>query len=85
MNIKNVIIGMIIIFFGIMMVVKKDWLMENIGRISFFEEKIGGGTSRLGYQLIGIAVIIVGALVIADLWGSALMGTFGSLFGSFKY
>lgn len=84
MNIKNIIIGIIIVIAGVIMVIKKEWFLNNIGRINFFEEKIGTGSSRLGYQLIGIIAILIGALVISNLWGDLLMGTFGSLFSGLK-
>jgi len=51
-------------FVGTMMVIKTEWLLENFGRMSWFEEKLGTeGGSRLGYKLIGLFVIFFGLLM----------------------
>ena len=53
---------------GILMVIKTEWLLENFGRIDFFEEKLGtSGGSRLGYKLIAIAAIFIGLMMATGL------------------
>ncbi|MFZ4648298.1 MAG: hypothetical protein ACOYMB_01530 [Patescibacteria group bacterium] len=60
----KIILGILIAFGGTMMVLKTEWLMENFGRMSWFEEKLGTeGGSRLGYKLIGLAAIFFGILM----------------------
>jgi len=61
----HIIIGIIIIVAGCFMVLKTEWLVNNFGRISWFEEKLGSeGGTRLGYKLIGILAIIIGIIIL---------------------
>ena len=60
MNIKNVIIGLIIVIGGIIMVAKKEWFVNNVGRLNFFEEKMGPGYSGFGYQVIACLLYFLG-------------------------
>ena len=48
-----------------MMVIKTEWLVQNFGRIAWFEEKLGTeGGSRLGYKLVGLLFIFIGIIVL---------------------
>jgi len=81
MDLKSIIIGTLMIIAGIIFVWKTEWFISNFGRISFFEEKMGYGSSRFGYKLIGLIFIVLGSLVVSGLWESAFMGLFGRFFG----
>jgi len=72
-------LGIIIVGIGFMIVWKSDWLMNNFGRISWAEAKLGteGGT-RLLYKLIGIAIIIGSFLYMSG----ALQGIMRAIFGT---
>jgi hypothetical protein len=60
--------GIIAMGMGATIVMKTEWLVYNIGRMDFFESKLGTmGGSRLGYKLIGMAVVFVGILMITNL------------------
>ncbi len=60
----NVILGIVITVAGALMVIKTEWLINNFGRMAWFEEKLGSeGGTRLGYKLIGIVAIIIGIIV----------------------
>lgn len=61
------IAGIIGIAAGIWMVLKTEALLENFGRIEFFEDKFGPGGSRLGYKLIGIGVVFFSTLAMTGL------------------
>lgn len=69
---------------GALMVIKSEALFNFAGRINFFEEKMGVGSSRLGYKLIGIIVILLGTLVLTGLWSKLFMGVFGRFFTGFS-
>ena len=61
----NFIIGFIMIVVGSLMITKVNSFLNFFGRIEFFEAKLGtSGGSRLGYQLIGIALIFFGILIV---------------------
>lgn len=60
----HVILGIIITAAGVGMVMKTEWLVNNFGRIAWFEDKLGSeGGTRLGYKLIGILVLFIGIVV----------------------
>lgn len=60
----QIILGAIMIAAGAGAVIKTEWLMNNFGRIAWFEEKFGSdGGSRLGYKLIGVVVLTIGIIV----------------------
>jgi len=45
------------------LVIKTEWFLNNFGRIGWFEEKLGAeGGSRLGYKLVGTALILIGVI-----------------------
>ena len=70
----QIILGIIIMTGGIGMVLKTEWLLENFGRIAWFEAKLSTeGGSRLGYKLIGLGAIIIGIIVMTGS-GSDFMG-----------
>ncbi|MFH1233475.1 MAG: hypothetical protein V1649_02370 [Patescibacteria group bacterium] len=69
----NILIGFIIIAVGVLMIFKSEWLLNNFGRIGFFEKHLGTeGGSRLGYKLIGIMAIFIGILIMTDMIGGFL-------------
>lgn len=60
----KIILGIILIAIGTMMVIKTEWLLDNFGRIAWFEKKLGTeGGSRLGYKIIALIVIFAGILL----------------------
>jgi hypothetical protein len=60
----QIILGAIMIAAGAGAVIKTEWIINNFGRMAWFEEKLGSdGGSRLGYKLIGIVVLIIGVIV----------------------
>jgi len=63
-------IGLILIALGVMMVIKTEWLLNNFGRIAWFEEHLGvEGGSRLGYKIVGLLLIFFGLLAMTGLSG----------------
>ena len=79
----NVIIGLILVIIGALVVIKSDALYNSFGVITFFEEKMGVGSSRFGYKLIGLIVLIIGTLVLTGLWTKIFVGVFGRFFTGF--
>lgn len=79
----NIIIGLIMIVFGSFIVIKSEWLYNTFGIISFFEEKMGVGSSRLGYKIIGLIIILLGTFVLTGLWSNIFVGVFGRFFVGF--
>ncbi len=60
--------GIIAMSMGAVIIMKTEWLLHNIGRLSFFETKLStAGGSRLGYKLIGLFLIFIGILMVSNL------------------
>ncbi|MGE5425592.1 MAG: hypothetical protein ACM3PZ_00745 [Bacillota bacterium] len=58
--------GLLVTAIGAALMIKTEWFLENFGRISWFEDKLGSdGGSRLGYKLIGVVVIFIGIIVLS--------------------
>jgi len=75
------LIGLAMIAFGAILIVKTTWFIENFGTSAWAEEKMGtSGGTRLMYKLIGLAFIFFGMLVITNMIGGFLMATIGKLF-----
>ena len=61
--------GLLIFAMGTFMVIKTEWMLNGFGRIAWFEEKLGyEGGSRLGYKIVGMLGIFLGALMIFGLF-----------------
>jgi hypothetical protein len=66
----NFIFGIIIIFAGLPIVLKSEAMLNNFGRIAFFEHYLGlEGGSRLGYKLLGMLIIFIGVLFMTGMIG----------------
>lgn len=69
----NILAGFIILAVGALIVVKSEAMLNAFGRIEFFERQLGTeGGSRLGYKLIGLLAIFIGALIMTDMIGGFL-------------
>lgn len=76
----HLIIGLIIIAFGVWMVAKSDSFLSNFGSIEFFDRHLGtSGGSRLGYKLMGMLVIFIGILVFTNMIGGFMGWVLGPL------
>jgi hypothetical protein len=73
------IFGFLLFISGPFLVIKTDWFLENVGRIDWAEQHLGGGT-RFFFKLLGIIFIFFGLLMMFNLFGSLVMWIFGPLF-----
>jgi len=66
----SILFGLVLVVVGTLIVMKTEWLMQNFGRVNWFERNLGAeGVSRLGYKLLGLLAIFVGLLFITGLMG----------------
>lgn len=63
----QVVVGLIMIALGFSMVYYANWTYNNLGAVAFFEKYLGAGGTRLGYKLIGMLILFLGALSTFDL------------------
>ncbi|MFH0873855.1 MAG: hypothetical protein V1846_03405 [Candidatus Komeilibacteria bacterium] len=76
----RILISAIMLVAGYIMVWKSDWFLRNVGGIESAEKYLSTeGGSRLMYKLIGILIIVIGALYLTGLLepiGASLIRTF---------
>lgn len=74
-------VGALAIVVGAAMIIKTEWLIQNFGTSAWAEEHLGyNGGSRLLYKLIGLAIIIIGFMLVTNLFEAFLLGTIGRIF-----
>ncbi len=62
------LVGLVMLVVGALITVKANKVLEILGPSEFFETKLGSsGGSRLGYQLLGIALAFLGILAMTGL------------------
>lgn len=73
--------GILIILFGIALIIKTPWFLENFGHSAWAEEKFrtSGGT-RTMFKLLGIVLIFFGFLLVTNMIGGFLNATVVKLF-----
>jgi hypothetical protein len=67
----NILLGLGVLAIGSFMVIKTEWIIQNFGRVDWFDKNLGtDGGSRLGYKLIGMIIIFGGILTITGNFGN---------------
>ncbi|MFH1631903.1 MAG: hypothetical protein ABIA47_02665 [bacterium] len=77
--IGRIIIGLLVAALGVLMVFKTPWFLSMIGRVAFAEKFFGGGGTRFFLKLLGIAIAVIGLLVVTDLWDNFILWVLGPL------
>lgn len=75
----RILIGLVVVVCGLFLTFKSEAILDFLGPIDLAEEKLGAGGTRLFYKLFGAFVVIVGFLVMTNLWNAFLGATLGSL------
>lgn len=74
-------VGILIVGMGLLLVLKTEWFIQNLGTNAWAEDKFGtSGGTRTMYKLIGIIFIFIGFLVLTNMYQGFLMGTVGRIF-----
>jgi hypothetical protein len=62
------LLGMAMVALGFVFVSKTEFMINNFGRIGFFEVYLStAGGSRIGYKFVGIVLIFFGTLIFTGL------------------
>lgn len=81
----RIIVGLFIMAFGALITIKSEWLYKNLGSIGFAERYFAtSGGTRFFYKLLGIAIAVIGILVVTNIIKVVLMAIFSKLFGGFN-
>lgn len=76
------LLGILGIGFGILVTLKSEWFLHNVGRIASVEKYLGTfGGSRLFYQILGVLIVAISTLYMVGALGSILEAIVGGLFG----
>lgn len=78
---SRILLGLFIAAVGFLMTWQTDFFMGFGGSIDWAERNLGAGGTRLFYKLLGIAIILVGFLVITNLFNEFVTSLVGSIFG----
>jgi hypothetical protein len=72
-----VFLGIIFVIIGSFLVIKTAWFRNFFGPIPWFDKHLGyeGGTT-FGYKIIGIICIILGFLLIFDMFEGIILSIF---------
>ncbi len=83
--VTRIIIGGIMVIIGFLLVWKTAWLVNNFGRIPWFEQHMGTiGGSWAAYKMFGIIAITTGLLVMTNLHQQVASSILTPLFGRGK-
>ncbi len=79
----RIITGIIIVVIGYFLTRRANWLLDNFGRIAWFEQHLGteGGT-RLFYKLLGITTIVIGFMYATGMLQDLIRKIFSPMFGA---
>jgi len=62
------------------MVWKTQWFLDILGFVSWAEEHLGSGGSRMFYKLLGTLIIAIGFIIVTNLWDVIIGGFIRSIF-----
>lgn len=78
----RILIGIGISTLGFVLVWKTEMFMGIMGYVDWAERWLGGGGTRLFYKLLGVAIVVIGVMVMTNLFESFMVGLIGGLFGA---
>jgi len=81
----RILIGILVSIGGFIIVWKTQIMLDTVGPIEWAEKNLGGGGSRLFYKLLGTLIIVIGFMVITNLFDEIVGGGIKSLFGPKGY
>ncbi len=77
----RILLGLVIAGVGFLMAWRTQWFMDLIGPIDWAERNLGGGGTRTFYKLFGMTVILIGFLMVTNLFEMVIGGAVTSLLG----
>ena len=78
--ILRILLGIGIIVVGYLMCAKTNWFLDILGPVAWAEKHFVSEGSRLFYKLLGILIIILGIIVVTDLYDMLVGGFIASIF-----
>ncbi len=77
----KIIIGLLGIGLGLLLAIKNEWFLQNVGRLASIERYMGSfGGSRLFYQLLGVLIIAFSTLYMTGMLQKMVVSLFERIF-----
>lgn len=70
----KILLGFGIIVVGYLMAAKTQWFLDILGPVAWAEKHFVSQGSRLFYKLLGILIIMIGIIVMTDLYDTFVGG-----------
>ncbi len=77
----RILIGLAITALGVLFVWKTDVFYSMLGSVDWADRTFGGGGSRTFYKLFGVGILLIGVMVMTNLFEIVVGGFIRSLFG----
>lgn len=77
----RILIGIVVIVIGMSMLYKTGWYLSIMGRSIWAERNIGEGGTRSLYKLVGVGIVLIGVIILTDLWDRIVGNFIINLFG----
>ena len=77
---SRIIIGLLIMTSGVFLVWKTEFFYGILGSVDWADRTLGGGGSRTFYKLLGVGIILIGVMVMTNLFELIIGGFIRSLF-----
>ena len=78
--ITRILLGLAIIALGYLMCAKTNWFYDILGPVAWAERNFVSGGTRLFYKLLGMAIIVLGCIVVTNLYDTIVGGLVRSIF-----
>jgi hypothetical protein len=78
--IARILLGIAIIVVGYLMCARTNWFLDILGPVYWAEKHFVSGGSRTFYKLLGIAVIMLGFIVVTNLYDILIGGLVSAIF-----
>ena len=78
--ILRILIGVGICVVGYLLAAKTQWWLDILGPVAWAERTFASGGSRTFYKLLGTLIIVIGFIVITDLFDSIVGGLANMIF-----
>ncbi|MFZ2681595.1 MAG: hypothetical protein WAZ14_00630 [Patescibacteria group bacterium] len=76
----RILLGAGIIVVGYLMALKTNWFLTMLGPVAWAERTFVSGGSRTFYKLLGMVIIIIGIIVVTNLFDRFIGGFVTSIF-----
>ena len=78
--ITRILLGLLIVMVGFLMAWKTNFFLDLLGPVAWAERTFFSGGTRFFYKLLGTAIIVLGLIVMTNLFDIIIGGFIASIF-----